>query len=85
MIAFIIAVVVTVILILSTYNQSRYFLLQLAMVADLTEYGPEVLEIRSVASSRVKPMTYNNLYLSLPSLALGIIRIGQGLVCSVTG
>ena len=34
---------------------------------------------------QVKPMTLNLIYLSLPSLALGIIRIGKGLVGSVSG
>ena len=27
---------------------------------------------------RVKPMTFENVYLSLPSMVLGIVRIGQG-------
>ena len=39
----------------------------------------------SVYHDRVKPMTYTNAYLLPLNLALGITRIGQGLVSTVSG
>ena len=55
------------------------------MVAELVERRPHLQEIGSFVPGQVKPMTYKNWYLSLPSLVLGINKIGHGLVGSVSG
>ena len=50
----------------------------------VTESAERRFPVSSIPG-RVKPMTYTNLYLSLPTQALAIIRIWQGLVGSVSG
>ena len=55
------------------------------IVAESVERGPRVQEIGSLSTIQVKPMAYINIYFSLPSQALSIIRIGNGLVHSVSG
>ena len=54
-------------------------------VAKSAQNGPHMWEIRCLVPHRVKPMTYKiDTCHSLPSLVLGINRIRQGLVSSVS-
>ena len=54
----------------------------LGMVAESGECGPQMREVGSSVPSWFKPIMYQ---IRFPSLVLGINRIGQGLVSSVSG
>ena len=49
-------------------------------VAESVEHSPRMREIMSSNPGRVKPKTNKNGQLSLPSLVIGIITLGQELV-----
>ena len=51
-------------------------------VAESVQRGPRVWEIGNLVPSQTNNLS--NRYLSFPSLAFGIIKIGQGLVRSVS-
>ena len=53
-------------------------------VADSIEHSSRVQEIMGSNPWSIQTNDLSNVYLSLPSQVLGIIRIGQGLVGSVS-
>ena len=57
----------------------------LGVVGESLERIPHMWEIESLGPGQVKPMTYKNSNLSLPSLALGINTRREELVSSVLG
>ena len=68
--------IITIITNIITIITITIIIVQLGAVPKPIAHGPQMWEIRSKVPGQVKPLSYTNLYLSLPSLALSINLIG---------